>query len=86
MAARLTVVDGDPEQTARLRGWLTRHPEWALRRQGMPWFLSDGHRETSCGGLAGAFNELDRVDREPGGCTSGVAPAKPSMSPPDIIA
>jgi hypothetical protein len=86
MAARLTVVDGDPEQTARLRGWLARHPEWTLRREGMRWLISDGHRETSYGGLAEALDELDRVDREPGGSTPGVAPAKPSMSPPDIIA
>jgi len=59
---RLHIIDGDPDQSARLRGWFQAHPDWTLRRQGMRWHLGDGQREVTYGGLAEVLDAMDGAD------------------------
>jgi hypothetical protein len=44
---RLRMIDGDPEQTSRIRAWRADHPEYELFRDGphYVWRLSNGKSE-----------------------------------------
>jgi hypothetical protein len=61
--ARLQVIDGDPDEAARLRGWFTAYPDWSLQRDGRHWRLSDGRRVKTCNSWGELLGELERAER-----------------------
>lgn len=83
---RLQVIDGDPKQAERLRGWLRRHPGSSLERERRGvWRLSYGCIERTCYTWAELLNVMDKIGREWSGDPAEAKPVHRD-SPPDIIA
>jgi hypothetical protein len=93
---RLRLVDGDPQQTARVRGWLLNHPGYKLfrGRRHRCWRLSDGRREVTAHGWHELFSLLDAViegEYRPGGrapvrAASQLRRQRQRPEQPDILA
>ena len=63
--ARLQVIDGDPDEADRLRGWFTTYPDWSLKRDGRHWRLSDGREREDLSLVGGTARRARAGGAEP---------------------
>jgi hypothetical protein len=89
----LRVIDGDPDQTARVRAWRAANPEWKLTRvQGYRWRLTNGRAEHHGYGWSDAQRKIDELAASPGFPDPVPAPVsnllgwRPAQGPPDVLA
>jgi hypothetical protein len=84
----LRLIDGDPDQTERVRAWRAAHPGWTLEHHGGTWSWSDGQDIRAFYSLGEALSWTDRADPDTGSPPSAGAlfVRRPGGGPPDILA
>jgi hypothetical protein len=86
----LRLVDGDPEQTERVRTWRAAHPEWTLEHHGHKWSWTNGQGKREFYSLGDALGWTDLADPgtglPPSPSLAAILTRGPAGAPPDILA